>query len=101
MIQDTAHAVRTLRKSPTFTVVAALTLALGIGMTTAIFSVVNGVLLAPLPYPEPGRIVTLQTRWKQTGRLTPRLTGGDLIDIRSRTQVFEALSSYNGGDIGV
>lgn len=101
MIQNLAQAVRTLRNSPTFTLVAAFTLALGIGMTTAIFSVVNGVLLAPLPYPEPDRIVTLQTRWKQTGRLTPRLTGGDLVDIRSRSQAFEALSCYLGGDIGV
>jgi putative ABC transport system permease protein len=101
MIPDLAQAVRTLRKTPTFTAVATLTLALGIGTTTAIFSVVNGVLLAPLPYPDPHRIVTLQTRPKQTGRLTPRLTGGDLVDIRFLTQAFEALSSYQGGEINV
>ncbi len=99
--QDLIQAGRTLATNPGFASVAVLTLALGIGANTAIFSVINGVLLSPLSYADPDRIVALSTFSQQTGRTTPRLTGGDLVDIRAEGQIFEALSPYNGGEMGV
>ena len=99
--RDCRYAGRMLVKNRVFAGVAIATLALGIGATTAIFSVVNGVLLQPLPYPDAQRIVSLGTRSTDSGRETSRLTGGDLIDLRGGTDCFDAFSAYWGGEIGV
>jgi predicted permease len=66
LIQDLRYGLRQLRRNPAFAAVAIMTLALGIGATTVMFSVINGVLLKPLPYPDPGGLVTIheQTSWK-------------------------------------
>ena len=66
--RDLRFAVRALRRTPVYTTVALLTIALGIGVTTAVFSVVDGVLLRPLPYPDSERIVRLYERNEQTSR---------------------------------
>ncbi len=90
---DCRYALRQLRKNPGFTAVAVLTLALGIGVTTAIFSVVYGVLLRPLPYPEPNRIVAI---FEVTSEGRPsRLADPNFDDFRDQSRSFQAIAKYN------
>ncbi len=78
--QDICYGLRMLVKNPGFTLVAIITMALGIGANTAIFSVVNGVLLRPLPYPEPQRLVTMRSN----------MSVPDMFDFQERAQSFES-----------
>ena len=98
---DLRFAWRQLRKHPLFTSTATLTLALGIGANAAIFTVVQWVLLAPLPYPEAGKLAVLETRWTDTGHSTQRVTGPDGVDLRSQARSLAAVSLYSGGTLGV
>jgi hypothetical protein len=95
LMSDFRHALRVLRRRPAFTLVAVLTLGLGIGANTAIFSVVNGVLLRPLPFPEPDRIVRLWEQTRAGGR--NNVSNPNFLDWRARATSFEALSAYRGG----
>ena len=101
LAQDLRYAARALRHAPTFTIVAALTIALGVGATTAIFSVVDGVLLKPLNYPESQRIVQLLTHWVKTGHNGTNLAGGDLVEVRDRAGIFDAFSLFMGHETAV
>ena len=101
LIQDLRYGVRVLTKAPTFTIVAVLTIALGIGATTAIFSVADGLLLKPLRYPAPDRIVRVLTHWYETGRNSENISGGDLVDARDASGIFDAFSWFYGDEIGV
>ncbi|MBI5383195.1 MAG: ABC transporter permease [Verrucomicrobia bacterium] len=94
--QDIRYGLRTLWKNPGFTAVAVLTLALGIGANTAIFSVINGVLLRPLPYPEPDRLVTLWERNPQRGIEQERVSGPNYLDWCAQNSVFSSLSVSPG-----
>jgi predicted permease len=95
LIQDVRHGARTLRKSPGFTLLAALTLALGIGGLTAIFSVVNAVLLRPLPYAEPDRLVRLWSAWE--GQSRNDVSPAEYFDYRDGLGAFRALGAFASG----
>jgi putative ABC transport system permease protein len=92
--QDLKYGARTLLRNPGFTAVAVLTLGLGIGANTAIFTVVNSVLLRPLPYREPGRLVIL---WETTQELPQILVSyPNFLDWRGRVRSFDDAAIYNG-----
>ena len=85
--QDVRYGARVLRRAPAFTAVAVLTLALGIGATTAMFSVVNAVLLQPLPFPEADRLVAVQERMPKIQAGNFPVSGPDVPDFRRLNQV--------------
>ena len=92
--QDVRHAVRSLIKTPAFTLVALLTLALGIGANSAIFSVVNGVLLRSLPYAEPERLVMVRETY--AGGQTGSVSGPNFVDWRARAHAFQSMAASRG-----
>ena len=92
--RELAFAIRSLRRRPGFTAVAALTLAIGIGANTSIFSVVRGVLLRPLPYTDPDRIVVVNTAPNLPTDLPGNMSFPDLADIRDGSPAFETLVGY-------
>ncbi len=92
LAQDARYAVRVLRRTPVFTVTALLTLAIGIGATTAIFSVVNAVLLRDLPYPNADRAMVVFNSYQQAGLEAAAVSPEEFADIRSQSQAFEAMA---------
>ena len=97
MFQDFRYAFRTLLRAPGFTFTAALTLALGIGVTSLMFSVVNAVLLRPLPYPDAARLMLLFSINNNAGEANAiRVTALDFDDFRARARSFESMAAHVG-----
>jgi putative ABC transport system permease protein len=92
LLQDIRYGLRMLVKKPTFTIVAVLTLALGVGANTAIFSIVNAVLLRSLPYPDPDRLVRIFFNEPGVGLREVRFSKPELDDLLTRSGVFEDVS---------
>ena len=93
LLQDLRYGIRMLAKSPGFTALAVITLALGIGANTAIFSVINSVVLRPLPFHEPARLVALWQTESAPGNFP--LTGPDYLDWEEQSRTLEVMSLYS------
>jgi predicted permease len=97
--QDLRYSLRTLRKSPGFAAAAVGILALGIGANTALFSIVDAVLLRPLPFPEPERIMRLQETPPPPAESLRAASPADYFDWRVQSHSFAALAAYRGGSL--
>src|SRR5688572_12661125 len=98
---DLRYAGRALGRSPGFSLLAIAIMALGIGANTAVFTVVNAVLLKPLPYPDADRIVTVTSRNVATGEINPLVNLLNFQDWRDQSSSFETLATYRGGEAPV
>ena len=94
--QDIRYGLRTLASNPGFTATAILCLSLGIGLNSAIFSVVDGVLLQPFPYPEPERIVVLNSENRRAGVNRAGVSWLDLRDIREQNTTLANVAAFTG-----
>jgi putative ABC transport system permease protein len=97
LFQDVRYGLRVLWKSPGFTIVAVLSLALGVGANTAIFSIVNAVLLRSLPFPHPERLLKIVANNRGVGAQDIGFSVPELDDLRSRAGVFEQVTATQGG----
>lgn len=95
-LQDLRYATRQLSRNPGFTLIAVLTLALGIGANTAIFSVVNAVLLRPLPYADPDRLLTVFHFYPSLDDLEAGAAAPSYVDLRDRSSIFESVAVQSG-----
>ncbi|HZI41078.1 MAG TPA: ABC transporter permease, partial [Gemmatimonadaceae bacterium] len=93
IVEDARYATRIMRKTPLFALTLTLTLALGIGANTAVFSVINGVLLSPLPYREPDRLVDLWESLPDVEQIM--ISYPDFLDWKARNRVFEDIALYS------
>jgi predicted permease len=101
LFQDVTYALRTLRKSPGYAAVTILTLALGIGANTAIFSVVNGVLLKPLPYPEADRLQFITSQFPTLGFDKFWISPPEFLEFKDRNHSFASVGGYRTGAVNL
>jgi putative ABC transport system permease protein len=93
--QNARYSIRLLRKNPGFTLIAAITLALGIGANTAIFSVIYAVLLAPMPYPNPDQLVMV---WSKIQDNRNSVAAGDFLDWKKQNKTFQDINAWTGAN---
>jgi len=93
LLQDFRYGLRMLRKNPGFTAAAVLTLALGIGANTAIFSVLHAVLIRPLPYPNPGELATVWTQYQNGGQTRVPGSGPEWVELRQRSHLLQDVAA--------
>src|SRR5499426_100039 len=101
ILQDFRYALRQLRKNPAFAAVAVITLALGIGANTAIFSVVNGVLLRPLPYKEPDRLARVYSEFPTMNLRRFWVSAPEFLDIQKEAKAWESIGAWSPGGVNV
>src|SRR5690349_19552537 len=94
MLSDIRHALRALRAAPVFTVTAVLCRGLGLGANTAIYSLVNAMLLRPLPYHEPGRLVAVELLDQASGTPIGTMSVPYVVDLRERARTLAGVSAY-------
>ena len=99
ILTDLRYALRMLRRAPGFTAVAIVTLGLGVGAATAIFSIISAVIVRPLTYREPERVVNLWVDFGVAAQSLPAMSPGDFKDYQQRTQLFESIGAASGGNI--
>src|SRR5882724_9686075 len=100
ILQDISYSLRSLQKTPGFTVMGILTLALGIAANTVVFSIVNAALLQPLPYASPDRLVIL-TWYGPHGRLTRDISASAFFMLKERARSFQSIAAVHGINAGV
>src|SRR5947199_4637132 len=97
LLRDVRHAARNLLRSPGFAIVTILTLALGIGANTAIFSVVNAVILRPLGYPHPERLIYISSQFPQMGFDQFWVSPPEFMEFQERTHTFGSVGAFASG----
>ena len=101
ILQDLRYGARMLLKKPGFTAIAVITLALGIGANTAIFSVVNGVLLRPLPYKEPGRLARVYSEFPTMNLRKFWISPPEFLDIQRESKSWESIGAWATGGVNL
>jgi len=99
--QDVTFAIRMIFRTKVVSLAVIVTFALGIGANTAIFSLINSVLLSPLPYDSPDRIVTVEPFWTNTGQVNVVSSAGDFRDWRERNHTFESMAFHSGREVRI